>query len=74
MWTNIGIDDALINEAMQATGLKTERDTVELGLKTLLRGRLPIPVEECFPATLLDHRDLDPLLRENTDSNPRALG
>jgi len=37
MRTNIIIDDTLMSEAMRATGLKTKRDTVELGLKTLLR-------------------------------------
>jgi Arc/MetJ family transcription regulator len=39
MRTNIVIDDRLMDEAMRATGLKTKRDTVELGLKTLLRLR-----------------------------------
>jgi Arc/MetJ family transcription regulator len=39
MRTNIVIDDALIAETMQATGLKTKREAVELGLKTLLRLR-----------------------------------
>ncbi|MGE0774917.1 MAG: type II toxin-antitoxin system VapB family antitoxin [Sphingomonadaceae bacterium] len=37
MRTNIVIDDKLMAEAMSATGLTTKRDTVELGLKTLLR-------------------------------------
>lgn len=37
MRTNIVIDDTLMAEAMNATGLTTKRDTVELGLKTLLR-------------------------------------
>ena len=39
MRTNIVIDDELMAEAMQATGAKTKRETVELGLKTLLRLR-----------------------------------
>ena len=39
MRTNIVIDDELIAEAMRATGLKTKREAVELGLKTLLRLR-----------------------------------
>jgi Arc/MetJ family transcription regulator len=39
MRTNIEIDDKLIRDALQATGLKTKRAAVELGLKTLLRMR-----------------------------------
>jgi Arc/MetJ family transcription regulator len=35
--TNIVIDDKLMRDALRATGLKTKRDAVELGLKTLLR-------------------------------------
>ena len=37
MRTNIVIDDDLIMDAMRVTGLKTKREAVELGLKTLLR-------------------------------------
>ena len=37
MRTNIVIDDRLMREAMQAAGLKTKRETVELGLRTLVR-------------------------------------
>jgi Arc/MetJ family transcription regulator len=37
MRTNIVIDDDLMSEAMKATGLPTKRETVELGLRTLLR-------------------------------------
>ena len=39
MRTNIVIDDELMAEALQATGLSTKRETVELGLRTLLRLR-----------------------------------
>jgi Arc/MetJ family transcription regulator len=39
MRTNIVIDDALMNEALRVTGLKTKREAVELGLRTLLRLR-----------------------------------
>jgi Arc/MetJ family transcription regulator len=35
--TNIVIDDQLMKETLQATGLKTKREAVELGLRTLLR-------------------------------------
>lgn len=37
MRTNIDIDDKLMGEALKATGLKTKKDAVELGLKTLIR-------------------------------------
>ena len=39
MRTNIVIDDALIAEAMAATGASTKREAVELGLKALVRLR-----------------------------------
>ena len=39
MRTNIEIDDSLMTEALQLTGLKTKRETVELGLKTLVQLR-----------------------------------
>lgn len=52
MRTNIVIDDKLMKAALRATGLKTKREVVELGLRTLLslrgqaevrkyRGKLP---------------------------------
>jgi len=37
MRTNIDIDDELIQNALQATGLKTKRAAVEEGLRTLIR-------------------------------------
>lgn len=39
MRTNIVIDDRLMRDALRATGLKTKRETVELGLRTLVRLR-----------------------------------
>jgi Arc/MetJ family transcription regulator len=39
MRTNIVIDDELMEETLRATGLRTKREAVELGLKTLLRLR-----------------------------------
>ena len=52
MRTNIVIDDELMADVLQLTGLKTKREAVELGLKTLVnlkkqekirqfRGKLP---------------------------------
>ena len=41
MRTNIVIDDELMKQALKVSGLKTKREAVELGLRTLLRlGRL----------------------------------
>ena len=39
MRTNIVIDDQLMADTLRATGLKTKREAVELGLRTLLRLR-----------------------------------
>jgi Arc/MetJ family transcription regulator len=35
--TNVVIDDKLMRDTLRATGLKTKREAVELGLRTLLR-------------------------------------
>jgi len=37
MRTNIIIDDKLMRDTLRATGLKTKREAVELGLRTVLR-------------------------------------
>jgi Arc/MetJ family transcription regulator len=37
--TNIVIDDKLMSDTLKATGIKTKREVVELGLRTLLRLR-----------------------------------
>jgi Arc/MetJ family transcription regulator len=37
MRTNIVIDDALMKDALRATGVKTKKEAVELGLQTLVR-------------------------------------
>jgi Arc/MetJ family transcription regulator len=39
MRTNIVIDDTLMRDVLKATGLKTKREAVELGLRTLLHLR-----------------------------------
>ena len=36
MRTNIEIDDKLMKDALRATGAKTKKEAVELGLRTLL--------------------------------------
>jgi Arc/MetJ family transcription regulator len=37
MRTNIEIDDGLMDEALRASGARTKREAVELGLNTLVR-------------------------------------
>lgn len=37
MRTNIVIDDSLMHDALKATGLKTKKEAVELGLKMLIK-------------------------------------
>ena len=37
MRTNIVIDDELMKQVMKQTGIKTKREAVDIGLKTLLR-------------------------------------
>ena len=37
MRTNILIDDELMAKALEASGARTKREVVELGLKTLIR-------------------------------------
>ena len=37
MRTNIVIDDRLMRDTLRATGVKTKREAVQLGLRTLLR-------------------------------------
>ena len=37
MRTNIEIDDSLMADALKATGLSTKKETVELGLRALIK-------------------------------------
>jgi Arc/MetJ family transcription regulator len=46
MRTNIVIDNALMQEALKATGLKTKKEAVELGLKTLITLRKQAAIKE----------------------------
>lgn len=39
MRTNIEIEDKLMKDALRATGARTKREAVELGLKTLIQLR-----------------------------------
>lgn len=58
MRTNIVIDDDLMSEALRATGLKTKREAVELGLRTLLRLRNQGEIRK-FRGKLIWKGDLD---------------
>ena len=44
MRTNIVINDKLMRDTLRATGLKTKREAVELGLQTLLRLKRQAPI------------------------------
>jgi Arc/MetJ family transcription regulator len=48
MRTNIDIDDALMAEALRASGLKTKRAAVEAGLRLLVRLKRQAAVRELF--------------------------
>ena len=48
MRTNIEIDDALMAEAMAATGLRTKRKVVEAGLRLLARHKRQAGARELF--------------------------
>lgn len=58
MRTNIVIDDKLMKETLRATGLKTKREAVELGLRILLRLRQQEQIRR-FRGKLNWHGDLD---------------
>jgi Arc/MetJ family transcription regulator len=63
MRTNIVIDDKLMKDAMQATGLKTKREAVELGLRTLLRLRQQEKIRS-FRGKLNWQGDLDAMRKD----------
>ncbi|TMJ20729.1 MAG: type II toxin-antitoxin system VapB family antitoxin [Alphaproteobacteria bacterium] len=46
MRTNIVINDALMDAAMKASGAATKRETVELGLRALVRLRRQASIRE----------------------------
>ncbi len=47
MRLSIVIDDKLMEEVLSATGLKTRREAVELGLRTLLRLHQQEEIRRC---------------------------
>jgi Arc/MetJ family transcription regulator len=58
MRTNIVIDDKLMKETLRLTGLKTKREAVELGLRTVVRLRKQEEIRQ-FRGKLNWHGDLD---------------
>ncbi len=58
MRTNIVIDDRLMRDTLRATGLKTKREAVEMGLRTLLRLSRQAEIRR-FRGRLDWHGDLD---------------
>ena len=62
MRTNIVIDDDLMKAALLATGAKTKREVVELGLKLLLQLREQAKIRE-LRGTVKWEGDLDAMRR-----------
>jgi Arc/MetJ family transcription regulator len=58
MRTNIVIDDQLMSEALKLTGLKTKKEAVELGLKTLIRLKIQEEIRQ-YRGKLKWEGDLD---------------
>lgn len=63
MRTNIVIDDKLMKDTLRLTGLKTKREAVELGLRTLLRLRQQEQIRR-FRGKLNWQGDLDAMRRD----------
>ena len=63
MRTNIVIDDKLMADTLRATGLRTKREVVELGLKTLLQLRGQAEVRK-LRGKITWEGDLDALRRD----------
>lgn len=64
MRTRIVIDDQLMQDALLATGLRTKREAVELGLRTLLRLRQQEEIRR-FRGKLNWQGDLDTMRADN---------
>ncbi|MEN8180059.1 MAG: type II toxin-antitoxin system VapB family antitoxin [Pseudomonadota bacterium] len=58
MRTNIVIDDDLMANALKITGVRTKREAVELGLKTLIRLKKQEQIRQ-FRGKLFWQGDLD---------------
>lgn len=63
MRTNIVIDDELMKQVLELTGLKTKREAVEAGLKTLLRVKRQEQIRD-YRGKLRWEGDLDAMRRD----------
>jgi len=63
MRTNIVIDDELMKQVLELTGLKTKREAVEQGLQTLLRLKQQEKIRE-YRGKLRWEGDLDEMRRD----------
>jgi len=70
MRTSIEIDDELMREVLRVTGLKTKREAVELGLRTLLRLKQQERIKD-FRGKLRWEGDLD-VLRTDRPEHDRG--
>ena len=70
MRTNIVIDDALMRQAMQASGARSKREAVELGLRTLVRLQQQAEIRS-FRGRLQWEGDLE-AQRRDADADPQA--
>jgi len=64
MRTNIVIDDTLMQKVLDITGLKTKREAVDLGLRTLVQLNEQIEIRE-YRGKLTWTGDLDAMRRES---------
>ena len=64
MRTNIVIDDDLMANVLKMTGLRTKREAVELGLKTLIRLKQQERIRQ-FRGSLSWQGDLDEMRSDN---------
>jgi hypothetical protein len=55
MATNLAIDDKLLHEALEISGLKTKKDTVNLALKEFVDRHKQLEI-----LTIFGHMDPDP--------------
>ena len=63
MRTNIVIDDKLMKDALRATGLRTKREAVEFGLRTVVRLRRQEEIRR-FRGKLNWQGDLDSMRKD----------
>jgi len=61
--TTVSIDDQLINQALEATGLATQEEVVVLGLQTLIKLKQQSQIKQ-FKGKLRWEGDLDEMRRD----------